>query len=107
MKNRRAPAALNVAAVPEVTVREILSWPAPRHPGVKDSALVPRENQVVTVTGWVRLTKTQMTIATFIFNWAPIRPSIFRKSSPRFHQPQRRFASSLRKPLLEMHRWFQ
>jgi hypothetical protein len=40
-----------------VSVREMVRWAAPKNPTVSGSPLNAREQQLVTVTGWVRLTK--------------------------------------------------
>jgi hypothetical protein len=57
MKTRKAPATRNAATIPDVSVREMVRWPAPKNPSVSTSPLNARERQIVTVTGWLRLTK--------------------------------------------------
>ena len=57
MKVRKAPAALNAATIPEVSVREMVRWATPKNPSLSSSPLNARERQIVIVTGWVRLTK--------------------------------------------------
>ena len=46
MKVRKAPAALNAATVPEVSVREMVRWAAPKNPSLSSSLLNARERQV-------------------------------------------------------------
>jgi hypothetical protein len=53
MKARKAPAARNAATIPDVSVREMVRWAAPKNPSTSSSPLNARERQLVTVTGWV------------------------------------------------------
>jgi hypothetical protein len=46
MKVRKAPAALNAATIPEVSVREMVRWAAPKNPSLSSSLLNARERQV-------------------------------------------------------------
>jgi hypothetical protein len=64
---------------------------------VKNSALVARENQLVIVTGWVRLTKISDDDCDIHIQLSADPAKHFRQVIPRFPRRQRHFASSSQK----------
>ncbi len=57
MKTRKEPATFNVADATTLSIQDIVKWKVPKGKILTDSTIDPHEDQIVTVTGWVRLVK--------------------------------------------------
>lgn len=57
MKTRPRPATVDPAAVTTLSVQDLVKWSVPVGKKLDNKPIDPRENQILTVTGWVRLVK--------------------------------------------------